>query len=360
MKETLKRICELQPYYSAENTSAMQERGLLVRRSLKQQLEALEPVFAPMMGSFSTDFLVEASDGIGRKTELPWVRFCSRNMSPSPTEGFYGVVHFSTDGSAVHITIGCGSSRFLNGSSVPLPDHELDAQTAWARRILREAGWPSQPFVDAADFGAKRALPISFQRATAISRRVEYSEIDTTNFVDLFSLAAARLRAIYEAQATGRDLSEADQRQLEIAATLRPLAKKTARQGYGLPPLARIAVEQHAMDMAEAFLISAGYEVDDTSANSPFDFEACLQNKPIKIEVKGTTSDRPGSILMTANEVELHRREKGETGLIIVSNIRLTKSNGIYSCSGGDLEWLLGWDIDEWLQEPTAFRVTRA
>jgi hypothetical protein len=88
--------------------------------------------------TFGVDFHVDASDGIGPKTELPWVRFCSLSMSPSPTEGFYCVTHFSTDGSAVHVTVGCGSSRFQKGSSVPLPDSELNAQTSWARRVVVE------------------------------------------------------------------------------------------------------------------------------------------------------------------------------------------------------------------------------
>jgi hypothetical protein len=359
MQETLERICELQPQYAAENTPAMQERGRLVRGDLKKEFEELRPRLAAALGPFGSDLLVEASDGIGRKTELPWVRFCSRNMSPNPTEGFYCVTHFSTDGSAVHVTVGCGSSRFHKGSSVPLPDHELDAQTAWARRVVIEGFGTLVPFDDPADFGARRPLPISFQRATAISHRVAYSDIRATDFGELFDQAAQRLRPIYAAQAIGRDLTDADQRELEIAAALSPLNRPSGRQGYGLSAPARKAVEKRAMEVASQFLRSNGYAVRDTSALSPFDFEATLSGARIKVEVKGTTSDRADGILMTANEVELHRREKGNTALIIVSSIRLSEQNGAYSSSGGNVEWLLGWDIDEWSHEPTAFRVIR-
>ncbi|TIQ44637.1 MAG: DUF3578 domain-containing protein [Mesorhizobium sp.] len=359
MHDTLERICELQPEYSPDNTPAMQERGRLVRSDLKTAIEGLRTPLAEALGSFGSDFLVEASDGIGRKTELPWVRFCSRNMSPNPTEGFYCVTHFSTDGSAVHVTVGCGSSRFHKGSSVPLPDHELNAQTDWARRVVIAEFGTVAPFDDPADFGAKRPLPISFQRATAISHRVPYSNIRATDFGELFDQAARRLRSIYAAQATGRDLTDADQRELEIAATLSPLSRYPGRQGYGLSAPARKAVERRAMDVASQFLRSKGYAVRDTSASSPFDFEATLSGKRIKIEVKGTTSDVAGDILMTANEVALHRSEKGNTALIIVSSIRLAEHSGVYSGSGGNVEWLLGWDVDEWLHEPTAFRVMR-
>jgi hypothetical protein len=113
------------------------------------------------------------------------------------------------------------------------------------------------------------------------------------------------------------------------------------------------------MDVASQFLRDNGYAVRDMSATSPFDFAAKLSGTHIKVEVKGTTSDRTDGILMTANEVALHRSEKGSTALIIVSSIRLSEHNGAYSGSGGNVEWLLGWDIDEWLHEPTAFRVTR-
>lgn len=61
------------------------------------------------------------------------------------------------------------------------------------------------PFDDPADFGAKRPLPISFQRATAISYRIAYGDIRSVDIVGLYVQAAARLRAIYAAQAAGRD-----------------------------------------------------------------------------------------------------------------------------------------------------------
>ncbi|MFI0848419.1 protein NO VEIN domain-containing protein [Mesorhizobium sp. IMUNJ 23232] len=215
------------------------------------------------------------------------------------------------------------------------------------------------PFEDTPEFGARRPLPLSFQRATAISHRVAYPDIRATDFGELFDQAARRLQPIYAAQAIGRDLTDADQRELEISSALNPLNRPAGRQGYGLSAPARKAVEQRAMDVASEFLRANGYAVRDTSSSSPFDFEAMLGGTRIKVEVKGTTSDHGDGILMTANEVELHRREKGNTALIIVSSIRLADRNGVYSGSGGKVEWQLGWDIDEWFHEPTAFRITR-
>jgi hypothetical protein len=359
MKDALKRICELQPSYSAANTPEMQERGAMLRGEVKPAIESMRPFLAETLGRFGDDFHVDASDGIGRKTELPWVRFCSKGMSPSPTEGFYCVVHFSTDGSAVHVTVGCGSSRFHKGSSVPLPDSELDAQTAWARGVVTERQGTLAPFTDVPDFGARRPLPVSFQRATAMSKRVAYEDIDGTNFEQLFDRAADRLRLIYDAQSTGRDLTQADQAEAEIVAAIDPIRTKGLRQGYGLPAAARRAVEMRAMEVAEQWLRSDGYSVKDCSLSQPFDFEAVRGADALKVEVKGTTSDRTDAILMTSNEVELHRAQKGLTALIIVARIRLVETDGKYSAEGGEAEVLLGWDIADWELEPTAYRVTR-
>jgi hypothetical protein len=359
MKAELKRICELQPSYSDSNTPEMQERGAILRGPLKVAVEELRPMLAPALGRFGADFQVDASDGIGRKTELPWVRFCSKEMSPKPTEGFYCVVHFSTGGDAVHITVGCGSSRFFNGYSVVLPAPELARQTAWARSVIVQTLGTIDPFVDPPEFGATRALPISFQRATAISKRIAYEAIDATDIDGLLLEAAGRLRLVYEAQSTGRDLTPADQAQSEIAEIVSPARSGGRRQGYGLPAPARRAVEHHAMLMAQAWLRAQGYEVKDCSSNMPFDYLATRNNETIKVEVKGTTSDRADAILMTSNEVELHRLECGRTALIIVSGILLSGAGADYLTSGGEVEALIGWDIAGWSMQATTYRVTR-
>ena len=317
------------------------------------------PILAPVMGSFGESFHVDASDGIGRKTELPWVRFCSSAMSPHPTEGFYCVLHFSTDGSALHVTVGCGSSRFFNGYTVVLPDSEIDTQTEWARTVIRERLGTLSPFTDPPEFGASRRLPKSFERATAISRRIPVDEIDSGGLDDLMREAALRLRIIYDAQAIGRDLAPADQEEIEIAAVVSPGRGSGRRQGYGLPAAARRVVELRAMELAEAWLRGGGYAVKDCSANMAYDLEASQGDTVLKVEVKGTTSDRADAILMTRNEVELHRNECGSTALIVVSKISLTSADGVYAADGGVLEAMVGWDIGEWTLEPTAYRLTR-
>ena len=59
MKETLAKICELQPKYSSSNTPAMQERGLLIRTELAGELRNRLPV---LQGAFDSLFEIGHAD----------------------------------------------------------------------------------------------------------------------------------------------------------------------------------------------------------------------------------------------------------------------------------------------------------
>lgn len=359
MRETLRRICELQTQYTSKNIPEMQERGHLVRQVLAGDLRGLQGTLSEPLGPFGDDFHVDASDGIGNKTELPWARFCSRKMSPKPTDGFYVVLHFSTDGSGVNIAVGCSSSKFHNGYSIVLPPEELAKRTEWARQIVLEDRGSLKPFTDSADFGARLPLPKSFQDASALVKKIDYDEISDELIIEHLVQAAQMLRAIYSAQRLGREFSPADQTELDILNITRPTSSISKTQGFGLTAKERKAVELRAMAMAEDWLRTQGYKPKDTSANKPYDFEAQKGEELLYVEVKGTTSDAAEAIAMTHGEVDLHRSKKGQTALIIVTGIRLEKDAKSPQASGGTLEPLIGWDIDAWSLQPTVFRVAR-
>lgn len=360
MRDTLRRICELQLLYSSKNTFEMQERGTLVRQTLTEELRSLESVLRAALGPFGADFHVDASDGIGNKTELPWARFSSKEMSPKPTEGFYVVLHFSTDGSGVNICVGCSSSKFHNGYSVILPPKALAQRVQWARRIVDEERGSLEPFTDGNDFGAHLRLPKSFQDASALVKKISYDDIDDEVVTETLVTAAEMLCAIYSAQRQGRELSPADQTELAILSITRPTSTVAKSQGFGLTAKERKVVELRAMDLAKAWLTNQGYRSKDTSSNKPYDFEAEKAGERLFVEVKGTTSDKADAVVMTHGEVALHRREKGNSALLIVTGIRLNRDPNSPSADGGKLEALVGWDIDQWLLEPTAFRVSRS
>lgn len=358
MLDILDRICELQPAYSPQNTPEMQERGRLLRGDLVQEFRDLEPDLSAALRIYGNDFGVDASDGIGRKTELPWVRFYSQRMSPRPTEGFYCVLHFATDGSAYFVTVGCGSSSFLNGSFQTLPESDLARKTEWARLTVEREFGTVEPFGDAPEFGARRPLPISFQRATALAKRFPAKYGNEQEVRDAIFQAARYLATIYDAESLGKGLQPADIDELALQQSLRPLAK-TGGQGARLDAEGRRLVELQAMELAKGWLTDHGYRVTDHSANHPYDLHAEKDGTSLKVEVKGTTSEFASAILMTRNEVELHRQDKGNTGLVVVSQISLSGTGASRTAQGGQLEIFLPWDIDEWTAAPTAYRLER-
>jgi hypothetical protein len=79
----------------------------------------------------------------------------------------------------------------------------------------------------------------------------------------------------------------------------------------------------------------------------------------LMVEVKGTTSHDPSAILMTGNEVKLHRDNKGHTALAVVSAIKLQKGS-TPEASDGNIEISIAWDVDKWTAIPTAFRLEKS
>lgn len=357
--DSLQRVCELQKAYSSENTPAMKERGLLIRSSLVQDLREELPNLAPAFGDLAQELSVEGSDGIGRKTEAPWVRVFCPSLSPSAREGFYIVIHFAADGSAVFLTVGCGSTVWTGGDLKAISDDELARRTAWARAVVIDRWQSLAPFTEKMELGAKAPLPRTFEKATALAQRFPVASIGIDAFRSVLVMAGERLAEIYRSQRSGRDITPADQQAAEISAVVRPLRTTGRRQGFNLTGAERKAVELRAMAVAKKWLEIRGYSWKDHSGSDSFDLLASKNGISHKVEIKGTTSDICSAIVMTKNEVDLHRQEKGSTALAVVSSIRLDRNAQPVRASGGNIEMLWEWDIDGWSSEAIAFQVKR-
>lgn len=75
MRSELERIMDLQPDWSPDMTGPMVERGQLIRRAGRAWLGTFEADLASALGISGDDFLTSASDGMTKKTEVPWFRF---------------------------------------------------------------------------------------------------------------------------------------------------------------------------------------------------------------------------------------------------------------------------------------------
>src|SRR5437899_1584293 len=111
LQDALQSVLNLQGKWSAENTQPMQERGNLIRNGIPALLK-------PLAQRDGMD--VEGRDGAGKKTRVPWLRLYDPRFSPHATDGWYVVLLFAADGSAVFLSLNQGTMKFLNGTFVPI------------------------------------------------------------------------------------------------------------------------------------------------------------------------------------------------------------------------------------------------
>lgn len=362
MINEIKEIASLQQQYSSDNTPEMERRGILIRSELPNAIKENWDVYKDSIGQFSSDLKIEGKDGIGRKTQAPWVRIYSEALSPSATTGFYVVIHFSTSGQYCFVTIGCGASKWDSdkGDLVSYSDEEIRSKVTWALQALKKAGKDTSHFSDRINIGSTLKLPMSFEKATILCKTYEVSRLSKEQVSDTICKALTLLSTIYEHCSELNDLPQSDISKAEIESVINPSKKNlNSRQGYGLSGPERKAVELRAMDVTFEYLSKLGYKLKDTSAKHPYDYLATIDGTDIKIEVKGTTSGIVDSIMMTSNEVELHKRDAGSTALAIVSDIEFIERGENAKCQGGTIEYFYPWDIAEWTLEPKAFLVVR-
>ncbi|MFI5704641.1 protein NO VEIN domain-containing protein [Streptomyces xanthochromogenes] len=129
------------------------------------------------------------------------------------------------------------------------------------------------------------------------------------------------------------------------------------RRGAGrqMDPAKRKAVELYAEEKAVTH-----YEHPDRGwtahkVGKPYDLRLEQPGLERRVEVKGTTG-APTSVELTVNEVFHARDTRHTVDLFIVSDIRVTKTNGTYQCSGGDVLLLEDWQPAEDDLRPTRYQ----
>lgn len=112
-----------------------------------------------------------------------------------------------------------------------------------------------------------------------------------------------------------------------------------------------------------AFLIVAPrggtieYAVTDCSANKPYDLTAKFGTKKLIVEVKGTTGSGE-AVLLTHGEVKAQREAYPENCLVVVHSITLARGGDVPVASGGTLELVLPWYIEDQSLSPISYQHT--
>lgn len=361
LSELLKRVANLQPSWTSENTPEMQERGHLIRKAIPATLKASVGQLQDAIAPYGDELKIEGSDGKGKKGQAPWVRLFSHRLSPSAKTGFYLVIHFSADGAKCYFTLGTGTSSYKAKRGLMYDDSdEILKRTDWMVRSLESSGAELTSFTDKMSIGSSLKSTKKFEDGTAICRSVRVDELTDELAFDLLTRLLKFLSIIYQSVDRRDHLPDSDALTIQLEASVSEKHRDLALgQGRGLNSEQKKAVELRAMDVVKKALLSDGYELTDTSANNSYDFLATRDGRELKVEVKGTTSCLCNAVCMTSNEVKLHHDEKGETALGIVSSIVLDESAGLCRGKGGILELAIPWDITDWHCEPVTYVVRR-
>lgn len=359
MREKFREVLELQHQHSSENTPAMARRGYLIRNEIPDELRSWPAAQVDAALPFRGRLAVQGKDGTGLKTFVPWVRIHSPELSPSAQTGWYVVYLFRADGEGVALCLSHGSTRWDGADFKPRSAAEAATLMNWGRAVIGDTA-QAIGMVPGVDLGFEERLSRAYERTTAFSKIYSVDAIPTDGeLMSDATAAVALLGELYRALELGRAPASTPPEVIAaVEATSdvsRPNGSKgKGGQGFGLTAAERAVVEGHAMATAHAWLSDNGYtNIRDVHRTDSCDYLANKDGREVHIEVKGTTSAF-GSILLTANEVELHQARHPDNVLIVIHDIDLLPVRT--KATGGQIKAFEGWNIGEAKLRPLSYQ----
>jgi Domain of unknown function (DUF3883) len=141
----------------------------------------------------------------------------------------------------------------------------------------------------------------------------------------------------------------------DAIAAVESVSNPRRKFGRRLTAVENAAIEERAVLVTRGhFENELGYETEDVGAYVSYDVRASKGQEVVKVEVKGTTTDG-AEVVLTKNEVNLHRVEYPNNALAVVHNITLDRSGDQPIASGGELVLVMPWKIEEGGLIPIAY-----
>ena len=354
----IREVLELQKQYTSKNSPAMQRRGILIRKEIAASLNENLVHFKSKYEIAIEDLWVQGKDGDGNKAEIPWVRLGSKELSPSAMKGWYVVFLFSATGSNCYLSLGHSSMIYEGDSNEkryqkPLRPELADEMMRWGREKLQlnKISVPRLKFK--MDLEAKGILAEAYNRTSLCG--FEYSKQSIPNddqIINDLEFLLKMLSKIYYLQETDATVpgSESPEHQEAVAAIAQAAGRDLTgprRQGRSrLPQAHKKVIEEHAVEIAIKHLEVKGFtNVKDVGKNHSYDIAAKLNGIDFYIEVKGTIS-LGEKVVLTKNEVQLHRQEYPNNAIAVVSQIELDR-NDPPSAKGGRVLFISPWKIED-------------
>jgi hypothetical protein len=354
----IREVLELQKEYTFKNTPAMQRRGRLIREEIAGSLNEKIDRFKSKYEIAIEDLWVQGKDGDGNKAEIPWVRLASKELSPSATKGWYVVFLFSATGSNCYLSLGHASTTYDGDSMERRYQKALSPEVAeglmkWGRDKLHIADIKNPRLKFSRNLEAKGNLAEAYDRTSlcGFEYRKESIPTDEQIYSDVEFLLGL-LSKIYILQETDATIpgSDSPEHQDAVAAISQAAGRDLTgprRQGRSrLPQAHKKVIEEHAVEVAMRLLEKRGFTgIKDVGKNHSYDIAAQMNGIDFYIEVKGTIS-LGEKVVLTKNEVLLHRQEHPNNALIVVSQIDLDRSEPP-SAKGGKVLFVSPWKIED-------------
>jgi len=341
----------LQTEWNHRKTEAMDRRGQIVRSAIPAWLRGHFDVFMPAVSWPGQDLDVEGRDGTGPKTEIPWTRLHSQSRSPSATNGWYVVFLFSALGDRCYLSLCHGATRWDGVEFKPRPLEEMKASVAWARDVLTDLPvTPGLQYTIALD--ARRSpLGPSYEAGTIAAFEYELDTVPSDEaLLEDIGIMLTLLSHLYAAEDADPRAPGVPAPEIEMVAdTVADAAGRKGRrgrQGFRLTKAEQRAVERRAVQRAMEHFREEEWDVAEVGDHQSYDLKCSRQEERLFVEVKGTTSTGD-SVLLTKNEVALHREHFPNNALAVVHSIILNPRGEQAVAQGGVLEVTSPWEIAE-------------
>jgi hypothetical protein len=265
---------------------------------------------------------------------------------------------FSATGSNCYLSLGHASTTYDGDSMERRYQKALSPEVAeglmkWGRDKLHIADIKNPRLKFSRNLEAKGNLAEAYDRTSlcGFEYRKERIPTDEQIYIDVEFLLGL-LSKIYILQETDATIpgSDSPEHQDAVAAISQAAGRDLTsprRQGRSrLPQAHKKVIEEHAVEVAMRLLEKRGFiSIKDVGRNHSYDIAAQMNGIDFYIEVKGTIS-LGEKVVLTKNEVLLHRQEHPNNALIVVSQIDLDRSEPP-SAKGGKVLFISPWKIED-------------
>ncbi|MGV9403255.1 MrcB family domain-containing protein [Streptomyces sp. NPDC003667] len=351
MRELLGRVLDLQMVWRDKHSEKMERRGKLICDDIPGWLEVYREAIAQALDLPPEKVGIEGRNATGRYSRIPWTRVYSVDQSPGSTKGWYIVYLFSATGERVYLSLNQGTMVWNGGEYVPREPAVLKRRVDWARSLIAAQTTGRGDLRSEIELNAHTKAGRSYPLGNVAA--IEYTREalpDRKVLGDDLLYMASLLDTVYRAERAAPHLP--GDIAPEVVEVEHSAAKAAGRrsirhpgQGFLLNVDERRAVEAHSVSMASEHFKAQGWSVQDVGAKRPYDLHLRRGLETLRVEVKGTTSDG-SQVILTRSEVEHQREFAPSNALVIVHSITLDRAVEPTVATGGILECISPWLID--------------